>query len=78
MASIVALIGSMKTTVDIPDAALRDLMAFTKAVTKKDAIVQAVQDYNDRQRMARLARFAGTFTDFMSQSELRKLREEPA
>jgi hypothetical protein len=76
MASHIVAYGSTKTTVDIPDDALRDLMAFSKAGTKKDAIVQAVQDYSSRRRMARLARFAGTFKDFISQGDLRKLREE--
>ncbi len=63
-------------TLDIPDDALRDLMAFTRAETKRAAIVQAVDDFNRRQRMARLTKVAGTFKDFMSQKDLGRMREE--
>ena len=65
----------MKTTVDIPEKSLRDLMNFTRAGTKKAAVVQAVEDFNKRQRMARLTRYTGTFRDFMTQEELAKDRE---
>jgi hypothetical protein len=65
----------MKTTVDIPDDSLRELMAFTKAETKKAAIVEAVNEFNNRQRMARLIRHAGTFKEFMTQDDLKKTRE---
>jgi hypothetical protein len=66
----------MKTTVDIPDDALRELMDFTKADTKRAAIVHAVNDFNRRQRMARLTKFAGTFKDFMNQGDLGRMRQE--
>jgi hypothetical protein len=66
----------MKMTLDIPDDALRDLMAFTRAKTKPAAIVQAVDPFNRRQRMARLTKVAGTFKDFMSQKHLERMREE--
>ncbi len=68
--------GSMKITVDIPEDALRDLMGYTKAATKRAAILQAVDDFNRRQRMARLTRFAGRFTDFMGQEDLSRMRAE--
>ena len=63
-------------TLDIPDDALRDLMAFTRAKTKRAAIVQAVDAFNRRQRIARLTKVAGTFKDFMSQKHLERMREE--
>ena len=63
-------------TLDIPDDALRDLMAFTRAETKRAAILQAVDAFNRRQRMARLTRYAGTFKGFMSQKDLGRMREE--
>jgi hypothetical protein len=66
----------MKTTVDIPEDALHDLMAFTKAGTKRAAIVQAVDDFNRRQRMAQLTKYAGTFREFMVQEDLGRIREE--
>lgn len=68
----------MKTTVDIPDQALRDLMHFTKASTKREAIGRAIDDFNRQQRMAALARHAGTFRNFMTQDELARMRETRA
>ena len=66
----------MKMTLDIPDDALRDLMAFTRAEAKRAAIMRAVDHFNRRQRMARLTKVAGTFKDFMSQEDLGRMREE--
>ena len=34
--------GSMKTTVDIPEDELKDVMRFTRARTKREAIVTAI------------------------------------
>jgi len=68
--------GSMKTTINIPDDSLRDLMAFTRAETKRAAIVQAVEDFNRRQRMAGLTKYAGTFKDFNAQEDLGRMRED--
>jgi hypothetical protein len=34
--------GSMKTTVDIPEKELRDAIRFTKAKTKRDAVVRVL------------------------------------
>ncbi len=65
----------MKTTIDIPEDSLRDLMAFTQAPTKRAAVVQAVDDFNRRQRMARLTKYGGTFKEFMTQEELGRMRE---
>jgi Arc/MetJ family transcription regulator len=55
--------GSMKTTVDIPDEELRDAMRFTKAKTKREAVVKVLADFNRRRRMAELVKYAGTFSD---------------
>jgi hypothetical protein len=51
----------MKTTVDIPDRQLRDLVRFTRAKTKRAAIVTAIEDFNQRRRMAALVKHSGTF-----------------
>jgi len=48
----------MKITVDIPDAKIKDLMQFTRATTKREAIATADSDYNWRHRMAKHARKA--------------------
>jgi Arc/MetJ family transcription regulator len=66
----------MKTTIDIPDKELRDAMRYTSAKTKRDAVVQALRDFNRRQRLAELATMLGTFRDFMTQEDLQQMRED--
>ncbi len=66
----------MKTTVDIPDKELNDLLRFTQAKTKREAIVRSITEYNRRQRMARLVRHAGTCDDLMSPEELQSQRRQ--
>ncbi len=53
----------MKTTIDIPEKELKDAMRFTKAKTKRGAVVKALEEFNRRQRMAALVKYAGTFSD---------------
>jgi Bacterial antitoxin of type II TA system, VapB len=53
----------MKTTVDIPEHELRDAMRFTRAKTKREAIVTVIEDFNRRRRMAELVKYSGTFSD---------------
>jgi hypothetical protein len=49
----------MKTTIDIPKNELEDAIRFTGASTKKAAVVQVLEDFNRRQRMADLVKFSG-------------------
>ena len=67
-------IGSMKTTIDIPENVLKEAMEFTGATTKREAIVTAVRDYNSRRRMARLTRHLDSCTELMTLAELERLR----
>ena len=53
----------MKTTVDIPEKELRDAMRFTKAKTKREAVVKVLEEFNRRRRMAELVKYSGTFSD---------------
>jgi hypothetical protein len=53
----------MKTTVDIPDRELKDAMRFTKAKTKREAVVRVLEEFNRRRRMAELVKHAGAFSD---------------
>ena len=66
----------MKTTIDIPDRELRDVMRNTGAATKREAVVTAIEDYNRRKRLAAIVEKFGTFKDFMTQEELQQLRRE--
>lgn len=64
----------MKTTIDIPDNELADAMRFTKARTKREAVVSALEDFNRRRRMAELVKYTGTAERMMTVEELRTLR----
>jgi Arc/MetJ family transcription regulator len=75
MDSVLDIIGSMKTTVDLPEEALAEAMRHTKAKTKTEAVSLAVAEYNRRQRLAKLADKLGTFKDMMTRADLKKLRE---
>ena len=72
----VAYYGSMKTTIDIPEKELEELLRHTRAKTKKNAVLFAIADFNRRKRLARLARMLGTFEDFMTRDDLQKMRKE--
>jgi hypothetical protein len=64
----------MKTTVDIPDNELEDAIRFTRARTKREAIVTAIADFNRRRRMAELVKRAGSCPDLMAVEELQRMR----
>jgi hypothetical protein len=64
----------MKTTVDIPDDELKDVIRFTRAKTKRDAIVAAIVDYNRRRRLAELVKHSGTCEDLVSAEDLQSQR----
>lgn len=59
----------MKTTVDIPETELKDAMRFTKAKTKREAVVRVLEEFNRRRRMAGLVRYSGTFSDSFPTNE---------
>jgi hypothetical protein len=61
--------GSMKTTVDIPENELKDAMRFTKSKTKREAVVQILEEFNRRRRMAELVKYSCTFTDSFPTNE---------
>ena len=65
--------GIMKTSIDIPDEELRDLLRFTRAKTKREAIVTAIADFNQRRRMAALVKHSGTFRSLMTNERLEAL-----
>ena len=64
----------MKTTIDIPEVELSDAIRFTGAKTKREAVVNAIADFNRRQRMAELIRHAGTCSGLITVAELQAAR----
>ena len=66
----------IKTTVDIPDKTLREAMKFSKAKTKREAILAALDEFNRKRRMAALVKHSGTFTSLMSNDEMEAMEME--
>lgn len=66
----------MKTTVDIPSKELEDVMKYTQAKTKREAVNLAIADYNRRMRMANLTRYAGTCDNLITAAELQAQRRQ--
>ncbi len=66
----------MKTTIDIPDAMLREMMRHAKTATKREAVLAAIEEYNRRRRAREVIAKFGTFKTMMTQKELRELRSE--
>ena len=52
--------GSMRTTIDIPENELAEAMGFLNTRSRHEAVVTALREFNRRHRMARLVRFSGT------------------
>jgi len=73
--SRLAIFESMKTTVDLPENDLAEAMKHARVKTKTEAVARAVADFNRRHRMAALTRHFGTFKDFMTQADLKRMRE---
>jgi P2-related tail formation protein len=65
----------MKTTVDIPDDMLIELIEHTEARTKREAILTAIEEYNRKKKIAALADVVGTFDQFMTTDELSQSRD---
>lgn len=49
-------------------------MRFTRARTKREAIVTAIAEFNRRRRMAELVRHAGSCPELMTPDELARAR----
>lgn len=69
--SVTLYFGFMKTTIDIPDGALRDAIRFAGAKTKREAVLACIDEFIRRHRMAELVKILGTFgKDFPSHEDL--------
>jgi Arc/MetJ family transcription regulator len=66
----------MKTTLDIPDKELQEAIRHTGAKTKREAVVIALSEFNRRRRLQKLVERFGKSEDFMTQEELRQMRED--
>ncbi len=67
----------MRTTLDIDEELVREVMKAAKAKTKKGAIVIALKEYLMAKRRQELRDMIGTYDDFdLSLEELEKMRHE--
>lgn len=64
----------MKTTIDIPEATLKDALRWTGDKTKRDAVVGAMDDFIRRKRMSEAANLLGQSDTFRSHENLIKER----
>jgi Arc/MetJ family transcription regulator len=67
----------MRTTIDIPDAELEEVIRLTGARTKREAVVTAITEFNRRKRRETLAEKLGTFDAVITAEQLARLREAP-
>jgi len=51
-------------------------MSHLGARTKREAVVIALAEFNRRRRLQKLVESFGTLDDFMTQEELRRMRED--
>ena len=65
----------MKTSLNIPEADLKELMKQFPKLTRTEAIVRAVREFNRLQQMKKLSEKLGAFSNFISLSELKRLRQ---
>jgi hypothetical protein len=67
---------SMKTTIDIPESDLEEALRHTGARTKRDAVVTAIEEFNRKRRLEKIAARLGTFENVMTAAELVRLRRD--
>lgn len=65
----------MKTTIDIPDKLLRAVKKHSKAKTKREAVLAAMEEYERRRKVKELINMLGKSDTFMTHEELMAMRE---
>jgi Arc/MetJ family transcription regulator len=65
----------MKTTIDIPDKLLKSVVKHSRAKTKREAVLTAMQEYDRRRRLRELAAKLGKSDTFMTLEELMEMRK---
>ena len=65
----------MKTTLDIPENSILAVQKFYNIHTKRDAVIFALEEAAKRYKIEKLIEKLGTFEDFMTQDDLREMRD---
>jgi len=66
----------MRTLIDIQDELMKDLLKETRAKTKKEAIVTAIETYLNLKRREKLASLVGNYNFGYTLEELEKMRAD--
>lgn len=66
----------MKTTIDIPENILKEVIFYSKAKTQRAAILTAMEEYIQHRKMQNIANRLGQFENFITQKDLKKMRED--
>jgi Arc/MetJ family transcription regulator len=66
----------MKTTLDIPEDLLSEVMQASGSRTKREVVLRALEDFKSRAKLRILAGRLGRSKTFMGFDELMKLREQ--
>ena len=65
----------MKTTLDIPEDKFATVQKLYGLRTKREAVIFALDELTRRYKIEKLVEQLGTFADFMTQDDLRQMRE---
>jgi len=65
----------MKTTLDIPEEKFTTVQTMYGLRTKREAVIFALDELMRRYKIERLIDQLGTFADFMTQDDLRHMRD---
>ena len=65
----------MKTTLDIPKDKFATVQKLYGLRTKREAVIFALDELTRRYKIEKLVEQLGTFADFMTQDDLRQMRE---
>lgn len=65
----------MKTTLDIPEEKFTTVQNLYGLRTKREAVILALDELARRYKIERLVDQLGTFSDFMTQDDLRAMRD---
>ena len=65
----------MKTTLDIPEEKFVTVQNLYGLRTKREAVIFALDELERRYKIERLVDQLGTFSDFMTQDDLRAMRD---
>lgn len=66
----------MKTTIDIPENLLDEVLVYSKQRSKKDAVITAMTEYIQKKKMEEFASKLGKLEHLITSSELQKLRRK--